>query len=961
MNRDSGLLAYIGVNGATFAAGASATAVANPDTYPSLVAGQVFTVSNPIKGVIANDKNVFGVTLLTPPTAGTVALAQNGTFVYTPNAGSTATTDSFTYCANGSVTAGVCSSGLTATVSLTAATIEASSGITLGAASFTANTATYLAVKTPGLLTGAVDGAGYPLTVATASITPVTSGLTVFADANGGFTASVPSAGTYLFTYQLKNSQGTLSTVGTGSLTFPAGSGLQVTVEDGGTKAVISDYRWVIEEDQTFYVNPNCATNPPGGTCPTNATGIVPTFGVNFHTSHMPFVAQGCTGPLSCESGQTVLGVPSVCDVSNGVCRPGTQKTAVLPSAVVLDPTKRYYISVLPGDAANPFQSGYGGAPNCTVTTAGASVPTATCGHGMGGAPIGIDPNTGLQAKAVTILAQPSPYPPGKLSVFVFEDDFPLNGEQDGGGGTGDVIAPNEPGLGGFQIHLWDAMGQNGDFTGQMTYDMFNQPLTNSLDGTTDPASGLNACPITKLGQGITGMIVTCPKYESDMKTLSPLAGQAVIANLMPGRFGVIATPAADRIARGEEWLQTNTLDGQKAHDSFVRIGEPSYFQEFGPASFHVSVGFANPAIINARHAGVCAGTDINLTGVQGCTWSANAANPNVGTGTGYTIVGRVVGEHLSRTPDERIYGSGSHDTYYWTQCYVSFGDPDGEDFVFTKCNADGTFTLNGLPAGDWRVTTFDQWNDQLVDGLSTPVGLGGTATINCPGPKTTATLCDMGDVAATQWETNLYTRTFIDDNKDGISQTGETGIPFANVAVRMRDGSLENLIVTDFTGTANFNETFPLFSWYTVETDYLRYKNTGTHVVYDVGGPTDGSPSCGVVGYPVCGGSTIGKYLANTAEEISVPASLRIPGSVYCAGADCTGKSIQNGPGTSDLPSVCTVTAASGHDTGEHQLLDAALERSHRQSVARRHRGLAGLPGSEQLHGVRQGALHRG
>ena len=104
-------------------------------------------------------------------------------------------------------------------------------------------------------------------------------------------------------------------------------------------------------------------------------------------------------------------------------------------------------------------------------------------------------------------------------------------------------------------------------------------------------------------------MIVTCPKYESDGKTLSPLRRPgAHQANLMPGRFGVIATPAADRIARGEEWHQTNTLDGQKAHDSFIRIGEPSYFQEFGPAGYHVTIGFANPAIINSRKAGgVCA------------------------------------------------------------------------------------------------------------------------------------------------------------------------------------------------------------------------------------------------------------------------------------------------------------------------------------------------------------------
>ena len=29
--------------------------------------------------------------------------------------------------------------------------------------------------------------------------------------------------------------------------------------------------------------------------------------------------------------------------------------TPVMPGSVALDPTKRYYISILPGDAANPF------------------------------------------------------------------------------------------------------------------------------------------------------------------------------------------------------------------------------------------------------------------------------------------------------------------------------------------------------------------------------------------------------------------------------------------------------------------------------------------------------------------------------------------------------------------------------------------------------------------------------
>jgi hypothetical protein len=899
-SRDEGMLAYLSVNNAALPSVPSLTAaVAVNDTYNAVVGGQTLTISDPTKGVIANDTNVYGVTLLAAPAGGTVTLNSNGTFTYVANA--TTTSDSFTYCANGTVTAGVCSSGITAMVTLGASNIS-DTGITCTAPSYNSTMATYLAIKTPGVLSGCVDGAKLPITVVTSSIKPA-SGLTVNADANGGFTAVATGAGTYTFTFQAQNSHGQLSAATTATITFPTPSNLTVNVVDPTTNGAISDYRWIIEEDRTFYINPACTQNPPPSGCPSAASGIVPTLGVNFHTSYMPFVAQGCTGAKSCEGGQMMLDnnpssptfgthINAVCDVSNGVCRPdttGNGNTIVMPGQVHLDPTKRYYISVLPGDAADPF---YG---------------ANTVGHGMGGAPIACNPLPPVPPAtsvtpctfptSVTVLTEPSPYPPAKLSVFVFEDDFPLNGEQDGGGGI-DVLSPNEPGLGNFQIHLWDAMGGNGDFTGQMTYDMFNQPLSNSLAGTIDPVSGLDACPVSVAPQqgtndptqtGITGMIVTCPKYESDGATLSPLAGQAVIANLMPGRFGVIATPGADRIARGEEWLQTNTLDGQKAHDSFVRIGEPSYFQEFGPAGYHVSIGFANPAIINARHLYVCNGTDPNISGSH----------------CGNTLKGRVVGERLSRTPDERLYGSGSHDAFYWTQCYVSFGDPDGEDFAFTKCDADGNFTLTGLPDGDWRITTFDQWNDQLVDGLSTPVRLTGGAS---------GTTTNIGDIAATQWQANLYTRTFADDNHDGISQADEAGLSFLNVAVRLRDGSLENLLVTDPTGTANFNETFPLFSWYTVETDVTRYKNTGTHVVYDVGGPADGSPSCGVAGYPPCGTSVIGKFLANTAEKVSLPTNLRYPGAVYCADADCSSKAgssaaLLSPAAHSDPPSSCTTS----------------------------------------------------
>jgi len=121
--------------------------------------------------------------------------------------------------------------------------------------------------------------------------------------------------------------------------------------------------------------------------------------------------------------------------------------------------------------------------------------------------------------------------------------------------------------------------------------------------------------------------------------------------------------------------------------------------------------------------------------------------------------------------------------------------------------------------------------------------------------------------------------------------------------------------------------------------------------VVYDAGGPADGTlTTCGGTlngtGYPPCGTSTIGKTLANTVEQVSLPTNLRVPGSVYCANADCTGKSIQTP--ASDPPSVCTTST-----TGCSYLFDQTFNGPNRSALGRC-RGLAGLPWPEQFHRIR-------
>src|SRR2546430_8878343 len=142
--RDAGMLAYISVNGGALPTGgafsaAATTAVANPDSY-YLVGGKTLVVLDVGKGVVANDVNVNGVQVLAAPSAGTLALNPDGTFSYVPNSGTTS--DSFTYCANGAVTAGGCASRISTLAALAACTgtcLEAGHGITLHPLTLTAN------------------------------------------------------------------------------------------------------------------------------------------------------------------------------------------------------------------------------------------------------------------------------------------------------------------------------------------------------------------------------------------------------------------------------------------------------------------------------------------------------------------------------------------------------------------------------------------------------------------------------------------------------------------------------------------------------------------------------------------------------------------------------------------------------------------------------------------------------
>ncbi len=135
-------------------------------TTPSLPASTL-TVSDPAKGVIANDINVYGVQLAAAPTGGTLTLNANGTFTYTGVG-----TDRLVHLLRQRHgTAGVCSSGVTATVTLGAAPIEAASGITVHRLSVHVERGHHRSASSRRASSRAdKDAAGYPLTVDAASV-----------------------------------------------------------------------------------------------------------------------------------------------------------------------------------------------------------------------------------------------------------------------------------------------------------------------------------------------------------------------------------------------------------------------------------------------------------------------------------------------------------------------------------------------------------------------------------------------------------------------------------------------------------------------------------------------------------------------------------------------------------------------------------------------------------------------
>ncbi|WP_345375540.1 Ig-like domain-containing protein [Frondihabitans cladoniiphilus] len=255
--------------GRTSTAKASLTigVAAKPDTGTT-PAGTPLTVAAP--GVLGNDTGTgLTATLTQAPAHGTVQLASNGSYVYTPTSGFSGT-DTFTYAAtdtNGSAAPGV--------VTITVTPVATPDSITALAGTTTT-------VAAPGVLANDLGGAPTVTRVGTAgapgTAVATTAGGSVTISANGAvsYTPKAGFSGTDTVTYTITDASGVVSAA-PGTITFTV---KPVAVDDtlpsivaGGTETVPAST--FLGNDSGTELTVTAVGTPAHGTATLNANGTV--------------------------------------------------------------------------------------------------------------------------------------------------------------------------------------------------------------------------------------------------------------------------------------------------------------------------------------------------------------------------------------------------------------------------------------------------------------------------------------------------------------------------------------------------------------------------------------------------------------------------------------------------------------------------------------------------------------
>ena len=393
---------------------------------------------------------------------------------------------------------------------------------------------------------------------------------------------------------------------------------------------------------------------------------------------------------------------------------------------------------------------------------------------------------------SVNVELQPTPLPTATIKAQVFEDISPVNSAPD---------LPIEHGLAGFT-------GQIKDYLGQVITDVFGNPICTHY---TEEVGGFSTDYI------IDQTLLVAPDYTPTPnpaypggQCLSDADGVLTFPNLGPNRYTLTAT-APD----GTNWVQTTTLEGNHDWDAWVMEGATGLDTEFtqgGEPFPAIFFGFVQPTVIPV------AATP--PTGeIKGVVDGVHVYVPAKG-GVGQTgqIFGGLTGTKIDKPIDKP-----------WIALTALTGTPELDTAIYVgQGNADGTFDIHNVPDGNYTLTWWDEPQNYILDLVNVSVAGG--------------ELVDMGILPINGWWTFIDGYVFNDDNRNGVKDPGEAGVPNFTLTMRKRENSLmdrgSNVVSTDSTGYYKFESAYPMTQWLVEEAYSDSYFTTG--VTYQ----TDNQPT---------------------------------------------------------------------------------------------------------------------
>ncbi|MBX0329243.1 hypothetical protein K2Z83_16335 [Oscillochloris sp. ZM17-4] len=435
--------------------------------------------------------------------------------------------------------------------------------------------------------------------------------------------------------------------------------------------------------------------------------------------------------------------------------------------------------------------------------------------------------------------------PTATLRAVVFNDNRSTNGQPDlpaemGITGTpGAAGEPGEqPGLAGFRVTVNDTLGE-------ITTDVFGNPICSTYPNTNTDGSPNTDEPGP---QQLNGCLYSSDGTAPDLgdPTNSPLlAGQVAIPNMGPNRYTMLATPPD-----GETWIQTATLEGNHDWDVWVQEGSTGYDTEFAIASEPfpwVPFGFVQPT------ANPELGLDPAATGgIRGSVAAVTVYTPGVG---GIPYSGSIWAGLQGAKYDKPIENP-----------WVAISDlNNGDQTVWVGTgDANGDFYVPHVPDGTYQISWWDFDQLYLLDWQQVEVKNG--------------QITDVGQLHLTAWYSQLKGRVCSDINYDGICQDTEPGIDAFPLAVKRRTNSVidrgSNGAVTDSFGNYAMDSVYPLTAWLVIEAYSDTYYTTGVSFWADnnpldpakidgVGGDDITMAECVAEGHCIAGAGVDVNYLS--------------------------------------------------------------------------------------------------